>query len=262
MLSIVIPIHNEEPSILPLYDRLTAVLEQLQRPYEILFVDDASTDRSFELLANLVETDGHLKVIRLRRNFGQTAALSAGFHEAKGDVIIAMDGDLQHAPEDIPALLQKIDEGYDIASGWRKNRVDNAIMRKIPSRIANWLMAKASRRGPARFRHHLQSLSRRSAEGRQPLRRAAPLHPGAGQLLRRARRRSAHPQHAARGGRFALRNRPHLPRAVRHPHHQVPAEVLHAPDALLRLAGSGRHRLRRRHHGLPRWSRRSWATRS
>jgi glycosyltransferase involved in cell wall biosynthesis len=144
MLSIVIPIHNEEPSILPLYDRLTAVLEQVQRPYEILFVDDASTDRSFELLANLVETDGHLKVIRLRRNFGQTAALSAGFHEAKGDVIIAMDGDLQHAPEDIPALLHKIDEGFDIASGWRKNRVDNAILRKIPSRAANWLMAKAS----------------------------------------------------------------------------------------------------------------------
>jgi glycosyltransferase involved in cell wall biosynthesis len=107
-------------------------------------VDDASTDRSFELLANLVETDGRLKVIRLRRNFGQTAALSAGFHEAKGSIIIAMDGDLQHAPEDIPALLEKIDEGYDIASGWRKNRVDNAIMRKIPSRIANWMMAKAS----------------------------------------------------------------------------------------------------------------------
>jgi len=144
VLSIVVPIHNEEPSILPLYDRLTAVLEQLKRPYEILFVDDASSDRTFELLANLVETDGHLKVVRLRRNFGQTAALSAGFHEAKGDIIIAMDGDLQHAPEDIPALLEKIDQGYDIASGWRKRRVDNAIMRKIPSRIANWLMAKAS----------------------------------------------------------------------------------------------------------------------
>jgi glycosyltransferase involved in cell wall biosynthesis len=144
MLSIVIPIHNEEHSLLPLYDRLTGVLEILQRPYEILFVDDASTDRSFELLANLVETDGHLKVIRLRRNFGQTAALSAGFHEAKGDVVIAMDGDLQHAPEDIPALLAKIDEGYDIASGWRKYRVDNPISRKLPSRLANWLMAKAS----------------------------------------------------------------------------------------------------------------------
>lgn len=144
MLSIVIPIHNEEHSILPLYDRLTTVLVTLGRPYEILFIDDASNDRSYELLTNLVQTDPHLKVLRLRRNFGQTAALSAGFHEAKGKVIIAMDGDLQHAPEDIPALMAKIDEGWDIASGWRKERIDNAITRKIPSRIANWLMAKAS----------------------------------------------------------------------------------------------------------------------
>src|ERR1700684_2773527 len=144
MLSIVIPVHNEEHSILPLYDRLTRVLVEMRRQYEILFVDDASTDRSFELLANLVQTDAHLKVVRLRRNFGQTAALSAGFHEAKGEIVIAMDGDLQHAPEDIPALLSKIDEGYDIASGWRKERVDNALTRKIPSRVANWLMAKAS----------------------------------------------------------------------------------------------------------------------
>src|SRR5499427_7938781 len=143
-LSVVVPVHNEEPSILPLYDRLTAVLEKLRRPYEILFVDDASTDRSFELLANLVETDGHMKVVRLRRNFGQTAALAAGFDEAQGNIIIALDGDLQHAPEDIPALLKKIDEGYDIASGWRKNRLDNAVTRKFPSRVANWLMAKAS----------------------------------------------------------------------------------------------------------------------
>src|ERR1700694_1284967 len=144
MLSVVIPIHNEEPSILPLYDRLTAVLETVQKPYEIIAVDDASTDRSFDLLANLVETDPRLKVIRLRRNFGQTAALSAGFDEAQGSVIVSLDGDLQHDPEDIPALLAKIDEGYDIASGWRKERLDNALTRKIPSRVANWLMAKAS----------------------------------------------------------------------------------------------------------------------
>ena len=143
MLSLVVPIHNEEHSILPLYDRLTAVLRGLRRPYEIIFIDDASTDKSVELLANLVETDGHLKVVRLRRNFGQTAALAAGFHEARGQIVIAMDGDLQHAPEDIPALLHKIDEGYDIASGWRKERVDNAT-RKIPSRVANWMMSKAS----------------------------------------------------------------------------------------------------------------------
>ncbi len=144
MLSIVVPVHNEERSILPLYDRLTVVLTATGRPYEIIFVDDASSDKSVELLTNLVLTDGALKVIRLRRNFGQTAALSAGFHEAQGTIVIAMDGDLQHAPEDIPALLAKIDEGYDIASGWRKERIDNAITRKIPSKIANWLMSKAS----------------------------------------------------------------------------------------------------------------------
>jgi glycosyltransferase involved in cell wall biosynthesis len=119
-------------------------MQALRKPYEILFVDDASTDRSFELLANLAETDPHLKVIRLRRNFGQTAALAAGFHEAAGAIVISMDGDLQHAPEDIPALLAKLDEGYDIASGWRRIRVDNPITRKLPSRIANWMMSKVS----------------------------------------------------------------------------------------------------------------------
>lgn len=144
MLSIVIPIHNEEPAILPLYDRLTMVLEAIQRPYEIIFVDDASRDRSFDLLANLVETDQRLKVLRLRRNFGQTAALAAGFDEAQGEIIVSMDGDLQHDPEDIPLLLEMIDNGYDIVSGWRKNRVDNALTRKVPSRIANWLMKRAS----------------------------------------------------------------------------------------------------------------------
>src|SRR5260370_1012307 len=106
MLSIVIPIHNEEPSLLPLYDRLTVVLETLQKPYEILFVDDASTDRSFELLANLVEIDERLKVIRLRRSVGQTAARAAGFHEAEGEVIIAMDGDLQQRGNIFRRVLQ------------------------------------------------------------------------------------------------------------------------------------------------------------
>jgi glycosyltransferase involved in cell wall biosynthesis len=144
MLSVVIPIHNEERAILRLYDRLTDVLEAITKRYEIIFVDDASTDRSFDLLANLVETDNRLKVIRLRRNFGQTAALSAGFDEARGDIIVAMDGDLQHDPADLPALLEKIEEGYDIASGWRKERKDNAIMRRFPSRIANWIMSKIS----------------------------------------------------------------------------------------------------------------------
>ena len=144
MISIVIPIHNEESVIIALHDRLTPVLESLRRVYEVIIVDDASTDGSSQLLDRLVETDSRLKVVRLRRNFGQTAALCAGFDEAQGEIIVSLDGDLQHHPEDIPALLAKIDEGYDIASGWRKNRVDNAITRRLPSRIANWLMAKAS----------------------------------------------------------------------------------------------------------------------
>jgi glycosyltransferase involved in cell wall biosynthesis len=142
--SVVIPIHNEEKSVLPLYDRLVKVLESRPGPFEILMVDDASTDGSLELLRSLVETDARLKVIRLRRNFGQTAALAAGFELAQGEVIVAMDGDLQHDPADLPALLEKLEEGYDLASGWRKERVDNALTRKIPSSIANWLMRKAS----------------------------------------------------------------------------------------------------------------------
>ena len=142
--SVVIPIHNEEKSILPLYDQLIKVLETGPHPFEILMVDDASTDGSLELLRSLVETDARLKVIRLRRNFGQTAALAAGFEMAQGEIIVAMDGDLQHDPADLPALLEAIEKGYDIASGWRKERVDNTLTRKIPSSIANRLMRMAS----------------------------------------------------------------------------------------------------------------------
>ncbi len=142
--SVVVPFYNDQENIPTLYMKITEVMDSIGEPYEMVFVDDGSKDNSYRVLSDIYEHDRRVNVVRLRRNFGQTAALSAGFHEAKGDVVIAMDGDLQHAPEDIPVLLQKIDEGYDIASGWRKNRVDNALMRKIPSRIANWLMAKAS----------------------------------------------------------------------------------------------------------------------
>jgi glycosyltransferase involved in cell wall biosynthesis len=143
-LSVVIPVHNEEHNLLPLYDRLMAVLEGLATPFEIIVVDDCSTDGSRELLANLVEHDERLRAVLLRRNFGQAAALAAGFELARGHTIIALDGDLQHAPEDIPALLAKIDEGYDVVSGWRSHRVDAALTRRLPSRVANWLIAKAS----------------------------------------------------------------------------------------------------------------------
>ena len=143
-LSIVVPVHNEEKTLLPLYDALIKTLEPLKRDFEIVFVDDCSSDSSFDLLRNLVEHDGRLRVISLRRNFGQTAALAAGFSAVEGEVVIALDADLQHDPRDIPALLEKIDEGYDIASGRRADRTEALLTRRIPSRIANALMAKLS----------------------------------------------------------------------------------------------------------------------
>ncbi len=136
-ISVVIPVHNEEGNLLRLYDRLVAVLEARGGAFEIVAVDDASSDGSAGLLRNLAHNDGRLKVVRLGRNFGQTAALAAGFEYAQGAVIVAMDGDLQHAPEDIPALLAKLDEGYDIANGRREKRIDNWLTRRLPSRIAN-----------------------------------------------------------------------------------------------------------------------------
>jgi len=142
--SVVIPIHNEEKTIVPLYERLVKVLENRAVAFEILFVDDASVDRGPKLLRELAGVDARLQVIRLRRQFGQTAALAAGFELASGEVIVAMDGDLQHDPEEIPLLLDKIEEGYDIASGWRAARKDNPVTRRLPSRAANWLMGRVS----------------------------------------------------------------------------------------------------------------------
>jgi len=142
--SVVIPVHNEEKHVHLLYERLVGVLESRRTRFEVLLVDDASSDHTGELLRKLTEIDSRVKVIRLRRNFGQTAALAAGFELAQGEVIVAMDGDLQHDPADIPALLDKLEEGYDIASGWRKQRVDNLLTRRLPSWVANWLMARVS----------------------------------------------------------------------------------------------------------------------
>jgi len=144
-ISIVVPLYNEEENVEELYERLTQVLGRLQKGYELIFVDDGSRDRTFQLLAQLQATDDSVHVIRLRRNFGQTGALAAGFDFAEGDVIIAMDGDLQHSPEDIPRLLDKMAEGYDVVSGWREKRVDNFWLRRLPSLIANRLMARLSR---------------------------------------------------------------------------------------------------------------------
>src|SRR6185369_8892474 len=142
--SIVIPLHNEQENVTDLYDRLKAVMEANGESFEIVLVDDGSTDETFQLLRQIAGVDSRVTVVRLRRNFGQTSALAAGFDHARGEYIIAMDGDLQHDPADIPMFLEKISEGYDIVSGWRKIRIDNFWLRRFPSRCANWLMAKLS----------------------------------------------------------------------------------------------------------------------
>lgn len=142
--SIVVPFHNEQENLTLLYDRLKAVMENIGDAFELVFVDDGSTDRTYPLLQEIAAIDSRVVVVRLRRNFGQTAALAAGFDYAKGEFTIAMDGDLQHDPNDIPAFVEKLNEGYDIVSGWRKERIDNFLIRRIPSRCANLLMAKLS----------------------------------------------------------------------------------------------------------------------
>ena len=139
--SVVIPIHNESPNIQDLYRELTATLERGGASYEILFVDDGSEDDSYEQLVRLQERDVRLRIIRFRRNFGQTAAFAAGFAHARGRLIVASDGDLQNDPADIPALLAKIDEGYDIVCGWRKVRKDPWLTRRLPSMLANRLIS-------------------------------------------------------------------------------------------------------------------------
>jgi glycosyltransferase involved in cell wall biosynthesis len=140
-LSIVIPIRNESASIPRLYAELTGVLEGLGTPYEILFVEDGSTDDSFALLAALQSRDARVRVIRFRRNFGQTAAFAAGFAHARGRLIVTSDGDLQNDPRDIPAMVARIDEGVDIVCGWRRQRRDPFLSRRVPSMVANWLIS-------------------------------------------------------------------------------------------------------------------------
>ena len=143
--SVVVPIYNEIENIGRLYAALEPVLRGLGEPYEIVLVDDGSTDGSTEELHRLAQRDANVKVVEFRHNFGQTAAMDAGLHAASGDVIITMDGDLQNDPTDIPMMLDKIREGYDLVHGWRKNRQDEFLRRKLPSKIANGLISRVTR---------------------------------------------------------------------------------------------------------------------
>jgi glycosyltransferase involved in cell wall biosynthesis len=141
-LSIVIPIYNEADNIRALHEEVTAALVDTGLAFELILVDDGSRDASFGLMADLAEKDGRVKAIRLRRNFGQTAAMAAGFDAAKGEVIVPMDGDLQNDPRDIPRLLEKIHEGFDVVSGWRKDRQDTFVSRRLPSILANAVISR------------------------------------------------------------------------------------------------------------------------
>src|ERR1700688_2868380 len=143
-ISIVVPFHNEEDNITELYARLHSVMEDVDWEYQFVFVDDGSTDLTYKRLRDLAAIDPEVAVVRVCRNFGQPAALAAGFAHCKCDYVIAMDGDLQHDPAEIPRFLEKLEEGYDVVSGWRIHLTDNLLLRKIPSRCANWLMAKLS----------------------------------------------------------------------------------------------------------------------
>lgn len=143
MLSVVAPVYNEAPNIRPLYQEITAALEGVDQAYEIVLVDDGSTDGGFEIMRELYEADPRVVVVRFRRNFGQSAAFAAGFDHAQGEIIVTLDADLQNDPADIPRLLEKLAEGYDVVAGWRQNRRDNVI-RRIPSVIANWLIARTT----------------------------------------------------------------------------------------------------------------------
>jgi glycosyltransferase involved in cell wall biosynthesis len=143
-LSIIIPVYNEEENIPILHENISNVLKQQEISYEVIYVDDGSSDGSFIQLHHLAQKDVHVKVVRFRRNFGQTAAISAGVDHSRGQILVFMDGDLQNDPADIPRLLEKVEEGYDVVSGWRKKRHDAAFSRKLPSFLANRLISKVT----------------------------------------------------------------------------------------------------------------------
>ena len=143
-ISVVIPVYNEQENIIHLYSEVSQVLSSMAVEYEIIFIDDGSKDLTLEKLMETAENDSHVRVIQLRRNFGQTAAMAAGFDHSRYDIVIAMDGDLQNDPAEIPKMVAKLDEGYDLVAGWRKDRKDKFISRRLPSMIANWLISKST----------------------------------------------------------------------------------------------------------------------
>jgi glycosyltransferase involved in cell wall biosynthesis len=141
-LSVVVPVYDEEESVHRLHEKIAAACDGLGRPWEVVFVDDGSRDDTYPILRELHERHPNVKVVRFRKNYGQTPAMAAGFAAARGEVIVSMDGDLQNDPADIPRLLEAMDEGYDVVCGWRKRRQDKFVTRRLPSMIANWIIGR------------------------------------------------------------------------------------------------------------------------
>lgn len=172
-LSVVVPLYNEAPNLERLHAEFTAALEGWGRPYELILVDDGSTDGSLEILEKLAAKDARVRVIEFRRNFGQTAAFAAGFAQARGRLIATADGDLQNDPADLPGMVARVESGYDIVCGWRKDRKDAFINRRLPSVIANWLISRST---GVRLNDYGCSLKVFRAEVVKPLRLYGEMH--------------------------------------------------------------------------------------
>ena len=144
-ISVIVPLYNEEQNVEPLYRAITSALHRMDEPYEILFIDDGSRDKTFDQAKRLAQEDQCLRVIRFRTNYGQTPAMAAGIEHAAGAILLTMDGDLQNDPEDIPILVAKLREGFDLVAGWRRIRKDKFLSRRLPSIVANWLISKVTK---------------------------------------------------------------------------------------------------------------------
>ena len=245
--SIVVPFHNEEENVTVLYDRLKAVMEQVGDSFELVLVDDGSSDRTYKLLEEIAAVDSRVLVVKLRRNFGQTSALAAGFDHCAGRIHPGHGWrPAARSRTRFPNFLEKLEEGYDVVSGWRKERIDNFVMRRIPSRCANWLMAKLSGVDIHDFGTTFKAY-RREVIHNIPL--YGEMHrfiPALASWYGASHLRDSDQEREPRARQEPLRHRPHLPRLLRPADDPLPAEVHDAAAALLRHLRRAGHSGRRR----------------